>query len=463
MILFFMLVLILSLACLIIAKLDWGIIAFIFIVFIVNSLVFERFELLPVVYRWTIYVLSFLILISALLQKDSTTNFLGYPLCGPLLLWLIWAFFTGFAGEVNPVTMLLLLKNYFIYVFLCFALVLTRINEVKLKRMIYVLFGVVLIQLPIVALQYSSGLRWEHPDFICGTLGIWGTNGQLMILSVMVVGFLFSFSLIYSHSKKLILICILVMLCSVYASIVGSARAIIVYLPTTLLFLWITSIWIASRREKRRRFKILAQLLVGTIVVVLLLLSLHETFKWEVQSFFNHSIYVLTRATFSPSLSGGRTLNVNAPGRLFSLQYNIRRFLSEGAVPLLIGKGFGSTKISYFSMFSGSSTERIFRASQIVTSLYETGFIGLVFYLFIIFQALKMNWTFFKKIRDPFWKSISLGYNGVIFLHFTGAFYHGIWYSTYSSFLFWFFSGIVFTIGARKGFFGAIELGKASD
>ncbi len=245
MILFFGLLLILTFVCFIVPKLDWGMIAFIFIVFIVNGLVFERFELLPVPYRWTTYILSFLILISALLRKGGSTNFLGYPLLGPLFLWIIWTFFAGFARGISPVTMLLLLKNYLIYVFLFLALALTRINEVKLKRMIYVFFGVVLIQVPIVALQYSSELRWGNPDFISGTLGMSGT-GQLMILSVMVIGFLFSFSLTYAHSKKLILICILVTLCSVYTSIAGAAQAIIVYLPATLLFLWLT-----SERKKR--------------------------------------------------------------------------------------------------------------------------------------------------------------------------------------------------------------------
>jgi len=446
MVLFFEILIILTLICFSITKLDWSIIAFVFIVFIVNGLVFDRFELLPVPYRWTTYILSFLILISALLRKGSSANFLGNPLFWPLFLWIIWAFFTGFVGEVTPPTILLLLKNYLIYVFLCFALALTRLNEVKLKRMIYVFFGVVLVQVPIVALQYSSELRWGNPDFICGTLGMWGT-GQLMILSVMVIGFLFSFSLIYAYSKKFILISILVTLSSIYESIAGAAQAIIVYLPATLLFLLLT-----IGRKKRRRFKIFAQSLFGITVAIFLLMTLHKPFELEVESFLSRSILDLTKTTFSPSVGGERTIDANNPGRLFSLRYNINRLLSEGIRTLLIGKGFGSTKISYFSGLSGSSTERIFHISQVAGSLYETGFIGLVLYLFIIVQALKMNRVFSEKIRDPFWKSISLGYNGVIFLHFAGAFYHGIWYSTYSSFPFWFFSGIVFTIGARKGF-----------
>jgi hypothetical protein len=186
-------------------------------------------------------------------------------------------------------------------------------------------------------------------------------------------------------------------------------------------------------------------------------MSFNKNILWKVETFFNSSYFDLTKSSLWTSMSG-EGIEDNNPGRIFSLLYNTKQLLSQGIGTLLIGKGFGSTKESYFSELSGSSTERVFHVSQIVSSFYETGIIGLMLYFFIIFQAFKMNRTFFKKIRSSFWQSISLGYYGVIFLHFAGAFYHGIWLSEYSSFPFWFFSGIIFAIGTREGFWRVKKL-----
>jgi O-antigen ligase len=117
----------------------------------------------------------------------------------------------------------------------------------------------------------------------------------------------------------------------------------------------------------------------------------------------------------------------------------------------VIGYGFGSTKESYFGEYTGRFYKTYSpRTNQLSSTLIEMGYPGLVFYFWLIFAAFAMNIRFFRNTKDNYWKAISFGLDGVIFMYFVGILYNNIWRAAYASFPFWFFLAIIYSLGRRK-------------
>ena len=138
------------------------------------------------------------------------------------------------------------------------------------------------------------------------------------------------------------------------------------------------------------------------------------------------------------------------PGRLRAPRIALR-WINQEYLASIFGYGFGSTKESYFGEYTGKFYEMYSpRTNQLSSTLIEIGYPGLIFYFWLIFIAFKINLNFFRNVKDNFWKAISSGVDGIIFLHFVGIIYHNIWQTSFSSFPFWFFTGIIYSIGKSR-------------
>ncbi|MCH8136173.1 MAG: hypothetical protein IIB77_09380, partial [Proteobacteria bacterium] len=123
------------------------------------------------------------------------------------------------------------------------------------------------------------------------------------------------------------------------------------------------------------------------------------------------------------------------PGRFFDmiLVYN---HASSDIVTGMMGAGVGSTKLARIRESLLGETIMIGTKSQIATSIYETGYVGFILYLWIIFRAYSFVKRRLNECESPFWYGVIYATLGSIFLHVVATTYHGNWYSVYSSFPF---------------------------
>ncbi|MDZ7375779.1 MAG: hypothetical protein ONB13_04085, partial [candidate division KSB1 bacterium] len=80
---------------------------------------------------------------------------------------------------------------------------------------------------------------------------------------------------------------------------------------------------------------------------------------------------------------------------------------------------------------------------QLSVILLEFGYVGLALFLYLFYRLLKINSIFYKATQSDFWKSISIGYNGVVFCYIAAVIYNPAWFFDVLAFTFWFISAAI--------------------
>lgn len=349
----------------------------------------------------------------------------------PTTLFFTLAVFSGFFNSIPWFTMGIAFKDFFRYIILFFALINLDIDETELKSLISFFIIIIFIQIPVTIFQYR--LYGLH-DWVSGTLGRHGTGEMLVLVSCtisMLIGFY-----IYFKSYFMYLIAIPFLL---IPPILGYVRAALLYIPVTVVFIL----------TKNLHLKVIPNTLRAVLLLVILvsLIISIPFFREPINTMISGSIFGLQKQVNAVVLQGG------IPGRLRAPKVALEWVNRERLAPF-IGYGFGSTKESYFEKYTGKFFKTFSpRTNQLSSILIEMGFPGLIFYLWIIIMAFVMNHKFFINVEDNYWKAISIGLDGIIFMHLIGILYHNIWRTSYSCFPFWFFTAVIYSIGKQKGIF----------
>lgn len=406
-----------------------GLIVFIFVI---KGTLGTIFGVLPRQAIWASDAVIMFLFFKSFVLKVRQRNFEKTTLFLPIVLFFLWAILSGFLNGISWFTIGVALKDFFRYVLLFYAIVNLNIEGKILKRLITIFIIIIFLQVPIIIFQYHL---YGQCDYVSGTLGRGGT-GEMLILMTGMISLLIGFFLIYK-SNIMYLLGISYLLIS---HILGTARAALFLIPLTIIFI------IRKSLHGRKLGKILTMslILAGFVYFVISIPSLKE----PVNSLISGTVKGLNSQVNAVVMGSGRT-----PGRLraprIAFEWINKRYLAP-----IFGYGFGSTKESYFEGYTGRFFQTYSpRTNQLSLTLIEMGYPGLIFYLWLIFIVFRMNLIFFRNIKDNYWKAISFGVDGIIFLHFVGCIYHDIWRTSYSCFPFWFFSAIIYSVGKQKKIF----------
>jgi hypothetical protein len=136
------------------------------------------------------------------------------------------------------------------------------------------------------------------------------------------------------------------------------------------------------------------------------------------------------------------------------------RTLANDPPRLLLGYGPGAMLKSYFQQFDtrALAIQPIwieYGITEFVLRTVESGFLGFISYFLLpIFLLFRINERFYRKIRDNYWKSISLGFSGIIFSFFIlGVGYSLISRGDLAAFIFWFFAATIHAVGRHRKIF----------
>ena len=120
------------------------------------------------------------------------------------------------------------------------------------------------------------------------------------------------------------------------------------------------------------------------------------------------------------------------------------QLLTKNIANFLIGFGPGNASESFFDEYKGKWEKqyqgRKIGGIQLTAIILEFGYLGLVLFLYMFYRLLRMNNFLYNNTQSEFWKSIAIGYNGMVFTYIAGMFYNPVWFYDVLAFTFWFVS-----------------------
>jgi len=403
----------------------------IFFIFIIKGTFEPILGILPRQAIWASDVIIVFLFLKSLHLGVSQKKFETTPLALPISLFFIWAVLSGFLNGIPWFTITVTLKDFFRYILLFYAVINLDIKEKKLKSLITLFIILIFFQIPITIFQYRL---YGQSDWVSGTLGRHGTD-QMLILVTGIISLLIGFFLYYKSR----FIYLLGIPCLLVPLILGSARAALFYIPLTIVFILRKSVH-GKLLTKTFGMLLILGILIGFVFMVPFL-------REPLNSLIIDAIRGLKMQVNAPVI-GSRI-----PGRLRAPRIAVE-WINRQRLGPVIGYGFGSTKESYFEGYTGKFYKTYSpRTNQLSSTLIEMGYPGLIFYFWLIFVSFAINLSFFRNIKDNYWKAISFGMDGIIFMHLVGILYHNLWRTGYASFPFWFFLAIIYSLEKQKRIF----------
>jgi hypothetical protein len=351
-----------------------------------------------------------------------------------LLLGIISAVYNNVAG----VTLLFGFRKFFKYTLMFF--ILRNIEqETKFYRFFMILlFILALLQIPVTIVQaiHFGTTGKDVADNVSGTLGGKATGAMALFMSFiisMMMGF-------YTQTKKVVFL--LVSAGFLIPIILGSGQFGLLIAPLAALICWILG------RPLNLKNIVKIPLIISIIIMLVLPgINYHDArYKGNLMKFLR-----------SPTELYSLNIQKRKEGTFgrFQVIDVAHQLLLDNIPQLIVGFGPGNASQSYFSEYSGKLDKEYqgFKiwGIQYTATILEYGFLGLILFLLLFLQLWRVNRQFYHRTKNQFWKAISVGYNGLLFVYTVGSFYNPVWYYDILSFTFWFITaGLVVQMYAEK-------------
>jgi hypothetical protein len=345
-------------------------------------------------------------------------------------------------NSVSPAVMILGMRKPLKYLLLFYVIVHSDFDESFFKMTLKILLIIAFLQIPVSIAEFfiwtpemgeSLGSGMGEFDFVTGTLPR-GASGILALLLLTTMSFFLGMSL-YTRQSKFFWASLLFLL----PLPLTMSRFSFFLLP--VLFLYLLRKNLTYQFSRRLLYTVFL-----TLFFIGIVLSSSITANYDLKRYLLHPQEVVEKQSLSVEKTG-------ESGRIGSIQYVVNNLQS---VPngLLLGVGPGMWSESFFSQYSSQLFEisSVSHANQYAATMSEFGLLGLIIYILIIFKIFLMNNQFFKISKDPFWKSISFGFSGMIIIFLLGGMYIPLWHSDALAFCFWSIAGIIYVTGTRKSF-----------
>ena len=370
-----------------------------------------EYKYLPFQVMWVPELLAGLLFIKSLARKALEKQAYASPGLPFVLVFFLLSFLSLFINGSPIIPALLMLRLLFRYYLLFLAIINLGFDEKSQKLIINILIFIFLVQLPLSVAKLFVYGQGET------SLGL-SSHSVSTIFPLVAIGFLYSYYLLYQRKIAYIL----GIFGFVGFSIVGGKRAFIFFLPVLLIYLT----WILKERILRNlRLVFLGILIffVSLYFVARLIPTLNP--QREVWGEFNrrHIIdYAISYET-NVSMTGAPTGRISASLEVF-------RALGRKGLP---GRAFGYGPGSIIkSMFGGYDKRQTIRSRfGVVYGMnglswlgVQVGYFGTIIYFLIYYCLLRKCHSYYKKEKDPFWRSFALGMTGFSFiLLFTSLIY----------------------------------------
>lgn len=341
---------------------------------------------------------------------------------------------------LGPAVKSVVLHTSFFLLF--YTLAHSSIKESILRRLLYAVLVVALIQVLASFVQYFFIFTDMPPGFRhdkSGGLFGWsaGTvNAVFMVYTFsVIVGFIKVYGTRLSHLFLIFLLIVPIVL--------ADAKAGLIFFVLTGVFL----LAITPRFRGRLLQRDIAQL-QGLVVFLVLVISI---IAGRDLRFLTNPEAVINRAY---GLGGARL------GRLGTVELAHER-ISRNPVTLIFGQGPGQLTHTRVGAMGGATHSDFMdefgdeaRAQHSFLHItLDLGYGGLILFLFLHYKLFMVSSTVFRGVDDKFWKAIALGFAGIVFTSAYSIVYTQTWIKPALVFPFWLMAGSLYRVGRIKGVF----------
>lgn len=429
-------------ALLLFVRIEYSIFGIILSVFVLDQLV-KSYSILPAASILVREIMICLMFIFVFLKVLENWKVAKTPIDAPVTFFVILGMFSFLLNEISPLKAALGFRHYLLYVVFFYLIVNIPLKKNMLIKIINLLFTIALLSGP-VALLERFVFGWAYEDTSAGFLssGSFALFGTAMVCLVS--------ARIMQDGFRLKYLLILISLFS--TALLAETKAFFFFTPLCLLFQF------RSRIIKHK--KVLLSFLASFLLVIL---SINYATSF-------HPLTELKEYVLNPSkLWWYLTIDTDAHGG--SLNYLTRAGIYENVTlsrvskivyshiqakknpfNMIFGHGPGSVspntllKLGVNEQWEGMGLDQV----QLSKTVMELGYLGFFLFLLIIYKIYKMNISFYKNIQDDYWRSISVGFSGIIFLYVIGIIYNSVWVINSISFIFWFLSASLLIVAKRS-------------
>ena len=443
---FKVLIFLLPVAIVVLNKPKWGVYVLLTTIFYADWLSM-KWNILPRAASWQIEMVIAILFLTAIARITLRNGkIIRTPLDKFFIILVVIGVVSHFINSSSPVITALGIRNTFKYPLFFYLLVQLDLDEKFYKNVIKYFIFLALIQIVVAIIQSSmwtpevekafaaagKGARCRR-DFVTGTLGL-GQSGALGLLMINIICILIGF---YFYLKKNIYLILSILL--IIPMILGESIGSILFLPLVLLFLF--------KRDFFTR-KVFLHLFTFGIIGVAILFSIFFISPVKEEGLTRYNPVQLFRRHTIGSTKVAKIKNIMLANKI----------VSESRKTQLVGYGLGNASPSFFENYTGFIYAEYEWAhinnQQISWTMLELGYLGLMLFFIIIYRVYKINELFFlNQTKDKYWKAISFGFTGIIFVFVIGTIYTSVWYKDIIGFCFWFFSAAIFSVGKKKAIF----------
>jgi len=333
------------------------------------------------------------ILIGISIKKENNF-FYGWIILGFLFICLI----SLFINKSNIINLILFLRLGLRYYLLFLAIINLEFKDKEIKSFFYMLIILVILQVPVAIVKFFIYGQGEK------AIGTYAYHGGTLstALPLIVIGFCFSFYILYKRS----LFYILLIISFISFSIIGGKRGFIFFIPIIIIFL---SWYLKSEVKYLFKYSI-----VGTLILIIALYSVLyfvpslSPGKKKRTGF--HLTYALSFAKeYTTRETGGVSM-----GRTSTSINVTKKLFDEGWINFLFGIGPGAAMESRFESYNTKENYlEIFNIaygiSGFIWFVMNVGYLGAFFIFSLLFLIMRKCVIYYRKENDLFWRSFGLG------------------------------------------------------
>jgi|GEM_PF-6887212 len=388
---------------------------------------FYALGFIPASFTWLpdvgLVIFTIKVVISRLLDKKHVRTHIDLPFAG----FTIWAIISMVVNSQSPLAMFFSMRQMFKYAMMFYLFVHINYDEAFLKRLNITLLAIFTIQVPTALIKM---LYFGRTEWAIGTYAYFG-GGLSAILPLMVNSICLGFYLYDKTDWK-------------YLAYMAYFQLFYYACPKRVypLFAAASIAFLLSRTGKKNLQKVLP---LTPLVIIVVLIALWVSPDWN-QLFTNPqgAMDWATNYTYQKNeeVTSGRV----------AVAELVTKTLLNDPVKLLFGYGPG-TMTESFTQDKASVMESLsiyYGITEFALISLEYGFFGLGFFIWIILTVYRVNHRFFVHVDDPYWKAISFGMKGIIFVSLLALVYTPIFRLDVSGFMFWYIFTILYSVGRQK-------------
>ena len=407
---------------------------------------FGVFRAIPKEITWLPDVIILIMATKILYLQAKKNRWERTPIDLIILSILLLGVLSAIYNNVPAITLLFGFRKFFKYTLMFFILRNIEQDSKFYRFFLISLFVLAILQIPVTIVQaiHFGTTGKDVADNVSGTLGGKATGAMALFMSF-VISMMMGF---YTQTKKMVFLLLSAGL--LIPIILGSGQFGFFIAPTAALICWILG----------RPFTLKNILKIPLIISIIIMLVLpginyHDArYKGNLMKFLR-----------SPSELYSLNIQKRKEGTFGRVQVIevAHQLLFENIPQMIVGFGPGNASQSYFSEYSGRLDKEYHGFKiwgiQYTATILEYGFLGLILFLLLFLQLWWVNQRFYYQTKNQFWKAISVGYNGLLFVYIAGSFYNPVWYYDVLSFTFWFITaGLIVQMDSENAFSEVHEL-----